>query len=85
MAMEELDGNAIAGQLVEVFGRDMTRARGACAHCGTESQLAELAVYTGGPGTVVRCRACGNVAFVFVTVRQTTCIDVAGFALDVIS
>jgi uncharacterized Zn finger protein len=83
--MEELDGNAIAGQLREVFGREMTTARGACAHCGTGSQLAELAVYMDGPGTVVRCRSCGGVAIVLVTVRQTTCIDLAGFTLDAIS
>jgi ribosomal protein L37E len=83
--MEELDGNAIAGQLAEMFGREMTTAHGTCTHCGAEWQVAELAVYMDAPGTVVRCRACGNLAIVLVTVRQTTCIDVAGFTLDVIS
>jgi uncharacterized Zn finger protein len=83
--MEELDGNAIAGQMREVFGREMTTARGTCAHCGTQAQVAELAVYMDGPGTVVRCRACGGVGIVLVTVRRMTCIDLAGFALDVIS
>lgn len=83
--MQELDGNAIGGQLLEVFGREMTTAHGTCAHCGMESQVAELAVYMDGPGTVVRCRSCAGVAIVLVTVRQTTCVDLAGFTLDAIS
>ena len=32
--MQAVDGNAIAGDLFEIFGTDMTTARGACAHCG---------------------------------------------------
>ena len=32
--MDPLDGNAIAGDLFEVFGAEMTTAVGTCAHCG---------------------------------------------------
>ena len=54
---ETLDGNAIGGLLMEVFGTEMTTATGTCATCGTVSQVAELAVYQPGLGTVVRCRS----------------------------
>ncbi len=83
--MEALDGNAIGGQLLEVFGREMTVERGTCAHCDAPSQIAELAVYVRSPGTVVRCRTCGSIVMVMVTVDRTTCIDLAGFRLDAIS
>ena len=32
--MDALDGNAIAGLLLEVFGAEMTTATGFCARCG---------------------------------------------------
>lgn len=72
IAMDVLDGNAIAGQLSEYFGSEMTTARGRCAHCGTEARIGELRVYTRAPGNVVRCRACGNVVMVLVTIRRST-------------
>lgn len=83
--MDALDGNAIGGQLLELFGREMTSARGACTHCGAPARIAELVVYLRAPGTVVRCRSCGQTVIVLVTVRETTCVDVAGFRLDSIS
>lgn len=78
--MDALDGNAIAGQLMDVFGREMTTAVGTCANCRAVRQLAEAAVYLGGPGTVVRCRSCASVLMVLVTVRRVTCVNAAGFA-----
>ncbi|MGH3143364.1 MAG: DUF6510 family protein, partial [Gaiellales bacterium] len=56
--MEALDGNAIAGQLLSVFGTDMTTAIGVCSSCGAAFQLAEHKVYNRAPGIVVRCRSC---------------------------
>ena len=32
--MEPLDGNAIGGLLIDVFGADMTGAIGTCGTCG---------------------------------------------------
>jgi len=75
-----LDGNAIGGMLLEVFGTEMTTATGACGSCGTVGQVAELAVYRPGLGTVVRCRHCDNVLMVFVQVRGITCVDMQGLA-----
>jgi Family of unknown function (DUF6510) len=75
-----LDGNAIGGLLLEVFGTEMTTATGTCGSCGTVGQVAELAVYRPGLGTVVRCRHCNNVLMVFVQVRGVTCVDLHGLA-----
>ena len=44
IAMDALDGNAIAGWLLEHFGSEMTTVVGRCRHCGTRSLIAELAV-----------------------------------------
>ncbi len=60
----------------------MTSARGACTHCGTEAQIAELAVYTRAPGAVARCRSCGSVVMVLVEIRGTTQANMDGFGLQ---
>ena len=78
--MDALDGNAIAGDLLEVFGVELTTARGACAGCGAVAEVAELAVYLRAPGTVARCRSCDSVLIVLVTVRGITCVDLRGMA-----
>ena len=75
-----LDGNAIGGLLIELFGTEMTAAVGTCAQCGTVGQVAEMAVYMPKLGTVVRCRSCDNVLMVFVEVRGVTCVDLQGLA-----
>jgi hypothetical protein len=79
--MEALDGNAIAGQLADLFGAEMTTATGECAHCGAIAQVAELVVYLRAPGTVVRCRTCSEVVMVLVDKRGIACVDLRGLAL----
>jgi hypothetical protein len=78
--MEALDGNAIAGQLYEVFGTEMTTAIGTCAQCGARAPVAELVVYLRAPGTVARCRTCGSVLMVIVTRREIAGVDLRGLA-----
>ena len=78
--MDALDGNAIAGLLVEVFGAEMTTATGVCGNCGASGVVAELVVYLEAPGTVVRCRSCSSVLMVLVTARGVTCVDLRGLA-----
>ncbi len=78
--MEALDGNAIGGQLMDVFGTEMTTASGECTHCGATAYVAEFEVYLEGPGTVARCRSCRNMLMVLVTVRGVTCVDLGGLA-----
>jgi hypothetical protein len=75
-----VDGNAIGGLLVEVFGTEMTTATGICASCGTVSLVAELAVYRPALGIVVRCRVCDSVLMTFVHIRGVTCVDLQGLA-----
>jgi hypothetical protein len=76
--MEPLDGNAIGGLLLEVFGVEMTTAKGVCAHCGAAGELATLVVYLQAPGTVARCRSCENVLVVIVDRRGVKCVDLRG-------
>jgi hypothetical protein len=78
--MSALDGNAIGGDLLEVFGVDLTAARSTCAGCGTSAIVAEALVYLGGPGRVVRCRSCSALQIVLVTIRGVTCVDLRGVA-----
>jgi hypothetical protein len=78
--MEPLDGNAIAGQLMDLFGAEMTTATGECGNCGSVFAMAELMVYLPAPGTVVRCRTCENIVMVVVDRRGIACVDMRGFA-----
>jgi hypothetical protein len=78
--MDALDGNAIAGLLLDVFGKEMTNAVAVCGSCGARGRVAECAVYLQAPGTVVRCRSCSNILMVLVTGRGLTCADLRGLA-----
>ena len=78
--MIAVDGNAIAGDLIEVLGVDLAATRSACAFCGATGFFAEAVVYMAGPGRVARCRSCGEVIAVLVTIRGITCVDLRGIA-----
>ena len=78
--MEALDGNAIGGLLLEVFGVEMTTAKGICAYCGAAGELATLVVYLQAPGAVARCRSCESVLVVIVDRRGVKCVDLRGVA-----
>jgi DNA-directed RNA polymerase subunit RPC12/RpoP len=74
-----LDGNAIAGMLYELYGQEMTTARGTCAHCHSRSVVAEVRVFRGA-GTVLRCQHCGGRLMVIVERDGVACVDAQGFA-----
>lgn len=78
--MDAVDGNAIGGQLIDIFGAEMTTAGSICAACGASRPVAELVVYRRAPGTVVRCRTCGSVLMVFVMKHGVTSVDLSGLA-----
>jgi len=81
--MAVLDGNAIGGLLLEVFGTEMTAARVTCAACGATRPVAETVVYLHVPGAVVRCRTCSGMLMVISNVRGVNCVDLGGVtALD---
>jgi hypothetical protein len=75
-----LDGNAIGGVMLEVFGVEMTAVPGTCANCGAREQLASTDVYVDAPGIVVRCRHCEAVLVRIVQARNRTWLDVSGLA-----
>jgi hypothetical protein len=78
--MDAVDGNAIGGLLIDVFGTEMTAATSTCATCGATRPVAELVVYPRAPGTVVRCRTCRSVLMVFITRHGVTGVDLSGLA-----
>jgi hypothetical protein len=73
-----VDGNAIAGLLETVFGREVTAMEERCAHCGTASVVGALRVYLRGPGVVVRCPACVEVVLRIVETPTGMRVDLAG-------
>ena len=76
--MGELDGNAAAGQLREVFGQEMTTVVATCASCGAAGPIGESDLYLGGPGTVIRCRHCTGILIVITQIRGMHCVDLMG-------
>ena len=78
--MDAVDGNAIGGLLIDVFGAEMTSASSTCAACGARRPVAELVVYRRAPSTVVRCRTCGSILMVLVRRTDVTSVDLSGLA-----
>ena len=75
----KLDGNAIGGLMLELFGADMTDAGSVCGNCGAHEEMARLDVYTGA-GIIVRCRHCESVMVRIVQSQERTWIDLSGTA-----
>jgi hypothetical protein len=75
----KLDGNAIGGLLLELFGADLTAAESVCGGCGAHEEVARLDVYFGA-GVVVRCRHCENVMIRIVQGPKRTWLDLSGTA-----
>jgi NAD-dependent SIR2 family protein deacetylase len=78
--MQALDGNAIAGQMQQVFGVEMTTKTATCAECGNRMQMAEVVVYLQAPGTVARCPTCDSIVMVVAEVHGINCVDLMGMA-----
>jgi len=76
----ELDGNALAGTLQQLFGSDMTAIPGRCAHCGTVNMVGAMRAYTRAPGAVLRCPACDEVVLRVVETEEATYVDARGAA-----
>ena len=74
-----LDGNAIGGLLLELFGAELTAAPCVCAGCGAREEMARLDVYVGA-GIVVRCRHCESVMLRVVQGQGRTWLDLSGAA-----
>jgi hypothetical protein len=72
-----VDGNALGGLLMEVFGREMTDARGCCAVCGSIHPVGAMRVYR-AIGDVVRCPTCDNVVVVVATINEQIRVHLPG-------
>lgn len=75
-----LDGNAVAGDMAELFGFEMTAAAHRCAHCGNIGAMGTLLAWTQGPGVTLRCCICREVVVRIVRTGSRTLIDVSGAA-----
>jgi hypothetical protein len=74
----QLDGNAIAGLLREIFTVEMTTAQSTCGGCGKVHAVGRVDVYLNAPGAVVRCPACEHVLMRIVHGRDRYWIDLSG-------
>jgi hypothetical protein len=75
-----LDGNAVAGELEELLGSDMTGVLHRCTSCGNRGAMATLLAYTAGPGIVLRCSICREVVIRMVRTPTATYLDLRGAA-----
>ena len=78
--MAHLDGNAIAGVLQELFGRDVTVAIGRCSGCGAQRPMGAVRVYYAA-GVVARCPDCDTVLLRIVRAGERTWLDVSGLSV----
>jgi hypothetical protein len=79
--MDAVDGNAIGGLLIDVFGTEMTAASSTCAACGARRPVAELVVYRRSPAPwSARCLTCGSILMVLVRRTEMTGVDLSGLA-----
>lgn len=77
-----LDASAVAGQLQEIFGFEMTDVVSRCANCGNVAEIGSLRAYgLGGPGVILRCSVCREIVMRFVRRSQGgTLVDARGAA-----
>lgn len=61
-----LDGNALGGVLIDIFGHEMTDVEGTCLDCGAVHRFGALIAYVAAPGYVLRCPSCSAVLLVIV-------------------
>lgn len=73
-----LDANAVAGELHELLGFELTAAVHLCAHCGNRGPIGSLRAWTGGPGVVLRCSVCSEVVMRWVRTPTGIRIDLRG-------
>lgn len=73
-----LDAQAVAGVLRAVFARDVTAASAVCAGCGREGAFAEMRLYGGGTGAVIRCPACEHLLLRLVETPRGMWLEMQG-------
>jgi hypothetical protein len=76
--MNCLDGNALAGDLREIFATDVTTAIATCAGCGQSGAIATLRLWGAAPGQVARCPHCDDVVLRLVHAPGRVYLDLRG-------
>lgn len=76
--MTELDGNAMAGDLRDIFAADVTTAIYTCAGCGHDGAIATLRWWGPAPGQVLRCPVCADVVLRVVRAPDRIFLDLRG-------
>jgi len=76
--MTELDGNALAGDLRDIFAVDVTAAIATCAGCGRSGAIATLLLWGPAPGQVARCPDCHDVVLRVVRAPDRIFLDLRG-------
>jgi hypothetical protein len=76
--VSELDGNAMAGDLREIFAVDVTSALYTCAGCGHADAVATLRLWGRAPGLVARCPHCEDVVLRVVRTPDRVVLDMRG-------
>ena len=79
-----LDGNALAGPLLELFAVDLSGATGTCSHCGSAGPLGEQQLYADAPALVLRCRDCAGLLLRYGAGDGRLRIDLSGLQLLVV-
>jgi hypothetical protein len=78
MSPDQVDGNASAGDLADIFAFDATTAVTTCATCRHAHTVATLRAYLRAPGMVLRCASCDAVQMRFVRAPQHVWLDLRG-------
>jgi uncharacterized protein DUF6510 len=76
--MMKLDGNAMAGDLREIFAFDVTAARYTCAGCGHAEAIGALMLWGQEMGRVARCPHCDDVVLSLVHAPDRVFLDLRG-------
>ena len=76
-----LDANAVAGELFNLFGVELTAVTHQCAHCGNRAAVGTLRAWTRGPGVVLRCSVSSDVVLRWSRTSSGVTLDLRGVAL----
>ena len=73
-----LDGNVLAGSMLELFAVDVTAATTCCVGCSRVGVVAGLRVFGSEAGYVARCPDCDSVVLRIVSTPRAIILDLRG-------